>query len=625
MRVLVSALFAGATAIGPIEKVIQLLEEMKEEAITAMNEGDAAHAKNVARLSHAIDEADQDAVESGAAMKAAIAASEAAQAAIDKHASNISDAVAEINTQKDNLSALKKQRSEAKAAYQKNLEDAQMGIVACERLIDALDDISDKSTAASFIQERLNSMPNLGAAKALIQAVAQFKQPQVIYKADDKFKEIVNMIQTLKGELEDDLTKINTEEANEVASHNMAVQNAKNTIKNNENEKAENEDGKANQEGKKAGEDEKTEVEDAANKAARNLETELKAEKKQAESEYDQAKKARTSEIEAIGKATKILAADQAVGGASGGGNAFLQVNRAASEDKKAEALEYLRKRASSLHSQALLMITEVASEDPFAKVKGLISDLVTKLEAEAAAAQTKHEKCVKDMTENKESIAKSNKEIEKLNNEMAKQKAIIGENETTIAETTEAVAKIEADRAAGQEYFNTRTAELTEIIATGLATHKALVSAIDVLKGGNDAAGAGGPGFSGTDGLDTIISFLENIQENQNQANVDAQTEKDDLKKSWDAELEGLEKLQKAEQNKQNQAKKAKAAAEEDLTTASEALDTENTTMDGLQDSKQAIEKVCIAKGASHEENKQKREDEIQSLKEALTILQSS
>jgi len=429
------------------------------------------------------------------------------------------------------------------------------------------------------------------------------------------------MISTLKAELEDDLTKINTEEANEVAAYNMSVQNAKNTIKNKENEKSENEDGKANQEGKKAAEDEKTEVERAANAAALNLKGELESEKKQSENEYDQAKTARTSEIEAIGKATEVLRADQA---AAGGASSFLQMGRASGEGK-AKALEYLRKRASDLHSKALLMVTEIASQDPFAKVKGLISDLIVKLEAEAAAAQSKHEKCVKDMTENKDAIEKSNKEIEKLENEIAKQKAIIGENEAIISETTDAIAKIEKDRADGLEYFNTRTAELTEIIATGEATHKALVEAISVLKGGNDAAAAGGPGFQGTDGLDTIISFLENIQENQNQANVDAKTEKDELAKSWDAEQESLAKLQKAEQNKQNQAKKAKAAAEEDLTTATEALDTENTTMDGLQESKRAIEKVCIAKGASHEENKQKREEEIQSLKEALEILQNA
>jgi len=621
MRVLVSAMFAGVAAIGPIEKVIQLLDDMKEEAISAMNEADAANAKNMVRLTNAISEADQDAVEADDAMNGAIAASDAAQAAVDKHANTISEAVAEINLQKDNLKALKKQRSTAKAAYQKNLEDAQMGILACGRLIDALENISDKSTAALFVQEQLKTMPNLGAAKALIQAVAQFKEPQVVYKVDDKFKEIVNMIETLKGELDDDLTKINTEEANEVASFNMAVQNAKNTIKNKESEKSENEDGKANQEGKKAAEDEKTEVERAANAAARNLETELKNEKTQATSEYTQAKQARTSEVEAIGKATEILRKDQAAAGAA----SFLQMNRAGSDGGKAKAIEFLRKRASTLHSKALLMITEVATEDPFAKVKGLISDLITKLVDEAAKAQSKHEKCVKEMTENKDAIAKSNSEIEKLNNEMAKQRAIIGENETIISETTDAIAKIIEDREAGQEHFNTRTAELTENIATGEATHKALVSAIDVLKGGNDAAAAGGPGFQGTDGLDTIISFLENIQENQNQANVDAKTEKSDLNKSWNAELENLEKLQKAEQNKQNQAKKAEAGAQQDLATASESLDAENVTMDGLKDSKRAIEKVCIAKGASHEENKQKREDEIQSLKEALDILQNA
>merc|ERR1712060_1001239 len=108
------------------------------------------------------------------------------------------------------------------------------------------------------------------------------------------------------------------------------------------------------------------------------------------------------------------------------------------------------------------------------------------------------------------------------------------------------ALKKAEADRAAGLSNFTTRDEELTEIIATGEATHKALGDAIEVLRGGAAAASQGGEGFSGTDGLGTIISFLENIEA------------------------------------KQAAAEKAKAEAEEDLTTAKEALSTEESTMDG-------------------------------------------
>merc|ERR1712060_594562 len=142
------------------------------------------------------------------------------------------------------------------------------------------------------------------------------------------------------------------------------------------------------------------------------------------------------------------------------------------------------------------------------------------------------------------------------------------------------ALKKAEADRAAGLSNFTTRDEELTEIIATGEATHKALGDAIEVLRGGAAAASQGGEGFSGTDGLGTIISFLENIEENQNQANMDAKTEKDDLATSWDQEQEDLDKLEKAEKAKQAAAEKAKAEAEEDLTTAKEAPSTEESTM---------------------------------------------
>merc|ERR1712012_1176146 len=127
-------------------------------------------------------------------------------------------------------------------------------------------------------------------------------------------------------------------------------------------------------------------------------------------------------------------------------------------------------------------------------------------LQAEAAAAQSKHDKCVKDMEENKTSIEKSEKEIQKLTNEKATQKAIVDESTLAIEEATTALKNIEAERSEGQAAYTKRDAELEETIATGQDTHKALVKAIELLRGGKAAAAQGGKGFSGTGGLGQII-----------------------------------------------------------------------------------------------------------------------
>jgi len=148
------------------------------------------------------------------------------------------------------------------------------------------------------------------------------------------------------------------------------------------------------------------------------------------------------------------------------------------------------------------------------------------------------------------------------------------------------------------------------------------LNKAISTLQGGNTAAEGGGDSFQGSDGLDTIIAMLQDISEEQNTANRESNETKDQLSSSWSEEQDKLEKAQKTEDNKLSSNRKTKAQADEDLTTAQEALATEKTTMSGLQENKSAIDKVCVAKGASHEENKAKREAEIASLEEALKIL---
>merc|ERR1719238_1206770 len=63
----------------------------------------------------------------------------------------------------------------------------------------------------------------------------------------------------------------------------------------------------------------------------------------------------------------------------------------------------------------SVIHVSDSTGEDPFAKIKGLISDMISKLEEEAAADADHKAYCDKELKENEEKEADKIAEIEKM------------------------------------------------------------------------------------------------------------------------------------------------------------------------------------------------------------------
>merc|ERR1712217_596286 len=141
----------------------------------------------------------------------------------------------------------------------------------------------------------------------------------------------------------------------------------------------------------------------------------------------------------------------------------FLQADRRASLNSGAdlanfEAVRFVRELARQEHSSALaLLATRMGSAmragaaqgaDPFGKVKGLIADMIEKLESEAEADATHKAFCDKELAESNQKKADKNAEIAKLSTKIDQMSARSSQLKSEVAALQRALAQLAASQA---------------------------------------------------------------------------------------------------------------------------------------------------------------------------------
>jgi len=147
-------------------------------------------------------------------------------------------------------------------------------------------------------------------------------------------------------------------------------------------------------------------------------------------SAFEAETKSRGEELKALADAKAII--EKATGGAFGQ-LSLVQVGRTALSSGKDlhryEAIRIIRDLARKQHSAALVQLASqmtgaMSSGDAFAKIKGLISDMIAKLEKEAGADATKKAYCDKELAESNEKKSDKSGEISKLTNRINRMSA---------------------------------------------------------------------------------------------------------------------------------------------------------------------------------------------------------
>lgn len=338
--------------------------------------------------------------------------------------------------------------------------------------------------------------------------------------------------------------------------------------------------------------------------------------------DYEAETKSRGEELEAIATAKKVI--QETTAGAADLSYGLNQVSFLQSGGFK--AVRFLHDLAQKEKLPALAQMTlrmDAAirtSDDPFAKVKGLISDMIETLEAQAEADATEKAYCDKELAETNAKKDEKTTEIKKLSTKIdsmtsrsAQLKSEVAELEKSLSALAKAQAEMDKIRLEEKE-------EYTKAKAAMEAGIKGVQLALKVLRDyyAKDKAHAADEG-----GGAGIIGLLEVVESDFSKGLLEMTSTEENAQATYDQETKDneIEKTTKEQDIKYKSEEaagleKATAEATSDRSGVQEELDAVNEYL-------KTIEDRCIAKAEPYEERVRRREAELKGLRDALTILE--
>jgi len=460
-------------------------------------------------------------------------------------------------------------------------------------------------------------------------------------------KSIVDVLEDLKQKASTQLNQARTEESN--AAHNFALlkQSLEDQMEVDAKEMTDSKTAKHDAAGTKATAESdlsatKADLADAEN-VLRNLKTDCTT--KAADHETTLANRA--DELKAIGAAKKVLS--EMTGGAQGvtyTAASFLQVDgelhtrvdlenfevvnlvrKLAREQKSAELAQLAQRISSAMRSSA------GSGEDPFVKVKALISDMIERLEKEAGQEAQHKAYCDKEYTATKQKLDELKYDVEKLTSKIDKAKAdsvLLKDSVATlqgeIAETLKVQSAADTLRQSENKIYVQSKADLE----SGLSGVRTALKVLRDYYANQDASAslvqqpAAPELHSAASGASSgIIGMLEVVESDFGKTLASTEMNEETAATAYQ-KLSMENKMSLAMKGKDVEYKTKEAAAlDKAVAEHSSDRDSAQTELDAVLEYSAKIRDMCEVKPESYEDRKGRREAELAGLKEALEILE--
>jgi len=558
-------------------------------------------------------------------------------------------------------------RTKEEADYKATLMDYSESLDALTEAIGVLKkqayDRSQTELVQALVQvQRRPLLPP--TAKSALAAFLQQAQPDVEAMPDDRLFNkapeaysyefqsggVVDMLEKLKVEFENKRTELMKEELEAKHAYEMIMQQLKDNTENAQHEISKKTMGRAETQQSKA--EDKGNLESTT--SDRNEDQKYLKEAttlcSQKADDFKSRQALRAEEIQTLEKAIDIISSSSVAGAGeknlpallqarTRAGAALAQLQAGQQSPLQERIASFLADRARLSGSRLLSQVSQRVAADPFGKVKKLIKDLISQL-MEEATAETEHKGwCDTELTTNKQTREKKTEEVNALTAETEDLTAQIAQLTQDLAELAAAVQELDAsaarateDRAASKEANEQTIKEAKEAqvaVQQALAVLKeyyaksAQATALAQQDPSSDAPETFDKPYQGMlpEG-GNVMEFLEVILTDftrlESETSSSEATEQDQYEKFM-FESKKDKALKENESKHKDASKTDKEGA---LHSTEQELKATQEQLQAAADYYEKLKPTCVDSGVTYEERVKRREEEIQSLQEALKIL---
>jgi len=636
------------SAVSPVQKVIQLIDELKGKVQKNLN----AEAKSMSEYAQFCDD---EASEKSYAIKTASKAIDGYKAVIEdtngqiqQYASVVDSSASEAASKGQELSAATDVRSnentDFKAAEKELVEAVDTLARAVVIIKREMSFVQGGSKATSVVAKKLAALS--GALGTIIEASwmdaasrsklkafmatetddeLSLTQPQAaVHNYENHSGGIVETLEDMKDKAESALNNLRRDETKARHAFELIKQSLNDAIAILDKEIAEATANKSSAEEKLAKAQGDLASTDAAKAADETYLAKLQSECASKAQEWDERQKSAQAEMAALAKGHEILSAKF--------GFAQLSVRKVTvhndSFDARDRVLGLLRKLGRNYNSFAMMQIANAATSDPFVKIRGMIENMIEKLLKQSQEEATHESFCKEETAKSQKSRDQKSASADKYQARIDGAKAGVAELKNEVSELAAEIADIDKSNAQASRLRNQENAEYKTASKDYKEAAEAITQALVVLKDFYRGGGAfvQQPSFDSTrgDAGHSIIEILEVSQSDFTRLLAEAETQESEAKNAYEV-LTQENKVAKATKQASVKAKNSEVKSlEVALTHHSEDLDTVSKELDAVLSYLEKLKPQCESRAMTYEERKARREAEIAGLKEALSILES-
>merc|ERR1719453_796693 len=282
------------------------------------------------------------------------------------------------------------------------------------------------------------------------------------------------------------------------------------------------------------------------------------------------------------------------------------------------------------MNSRVLSLLAVKVSADPFKKVTKMIKDMIAKLIEEANEEAEHKGFCDTELGSNKATRDTKTEESDTLKATIEELSADIAKLASEIAELSDAIAALDAAITKATEIRADEKTKNTQTIADAKAGKEAVQRAISVLKTFYEKAGKAtafvqqpyDKPYTGMEG-GGIMGMLEVCESDFARLESDTTTGEAQNQKTYDEFMADSTEDKTAKETSMKDKSNTKTSKESALAEAKKDLAGVQDELSAALAYYEKLKPSCVDAGESYEERVARRKEEIESLKEALKILQ--